>query len=101
MSMYEHKIIKLGYMFFKDDKEVFVIDKDKWQDAENTSIKIKNRPIIEETDFMTFDDVQIYINSMEKDGWLFQSIKPFKEIEYLDETKPEIYYAFFKKSIKK
>ena len=101
MSMYEHKIIKLGYMFSKDEKEVFVIDADKWRNAHSTTIKAKHKPIIEETDFMTFDDVQIYINSMEKDGWLFQSIKPFKEIEWLNETKPEIYYAFFKKSIKK
>jgi hypothetical protein len=95
--MYEHKIIKLGFMFSKDDEEVFTIDESKWLRSLSSMIKEKNKPIIEETDFMTFDEVEIYINSMEKDGWLFQSIKPFK----IRTSEARIYYAFFKKSINK
>lgn len=94
--MYEHKIIKLGIFKEEDDKNVFVIDEDKWSRAHNFNFKEKDRPIIKETDFMTFDDVEIYINSMEKEGWLFQSIKPIRTFP----GSKDIYYAFFKKSIK-
>ncbi len=101
--MYEHKIIKLGFVFSKDDEDLFVIDENKWFQANNFNLKEKDRPILDETDFMTFDDFEIYVNSMEKDGWLFQSIKPFKvrADHSLNTNIKETYYAFFKKSIKK
>lgn len=95
--MNKHKIIQLGTFLEQDDKQVFFIDTDKWSRARNLNIKEKDRPIIKETDFMTFDDVEIYINSMEKEGWLFQSIQPFR----IFPGEKDCYYAFFKKSIKK
>ena len=61
--MNEHKIIQLGTFLEQDDKQIFIIDTDKWSRARNLNIKEKDRPIIKETDFMTFDDVEIYINS--------------------------------------